>query len=274
MKNILNRIDNLAKVAAMKRHLSCHPDLVEKIGNPEFFHQAVINSGLCESLTKTRTEFVDFFRSSLKSAFTGIDKFAVKAAIGNVVENARNEASWFRDGDGAENIENGDDIANGIGRIGDLLELSELACDDQSLEVPGSAPEEIYAPFDRQDRNTMLAALRYYQQEGMGNPAVRSDVINEIATDGDTDVSMDDSGIDDLCERINTAQQPRALVVIFGGNADYATDKGVDLEVFDWDNYNAGDRDQRVPAHFADLADLFHNIPLEGQDEVVSDKPV
>ena len=56
-----------------------------------------------------------------------------------------------------------------------------------------------------QKRNTILAALRYYQENGQGDPDNRSDAIHDIATDGDTDISMDDDGIDELCEEINTA---------------------------------------------------------------------
>lgn len=56
-----------------------------------------------------------------------------------------------------------------------------------------------------QKRNTILAALRYYQDNGQGDPAKRSCWIHEIATDGDTEISMDDDGIDELCEELNTA---------------------------------------------------------------------
>lgn len=57
--------------------------------------------------------------------------------------------------------------------------------------------------FDEQEQATILAALRYYQSEGLGNPMNRSDEIHEIATNGDQVISMDDDGIDYLCERIN-----------------------------------------------------------------------
>lgn len=61
-------------------------------------------------------------------------------------------------------------------------------------------------PIDltKQERNTVLAALRYYQSQGMGEPCNRSDEIHDIATDGD-ETSLDDAGIDHLCERINGA---------------------------------------------------------------------
>jgi len=58
-----------------------------------------------------------------------------------------------------------------------------------------------------QDLHTILAALRVYQEEGMGDPSMRSDAIHDIATNGGDQISMDDAGIDDLCERIN--EQPK-----------------------------------------------------------------
>lgn len=61
--------------------------------------------------------------------------------------------------------------------------------------------------LDSQDGATVLAALRYYQQNGQGDPSNRSDAIHDIATgmaDGMLEcVSLDDAGIDALCERIN-----------------------------------------------------------------------
>lgn len=54
-----------------------------------------------------------------------------------------------------------------------------------------------------QELNTILAALRYYQENGQGEPANRSDAIHDLATDNDTDISMDAAGIDELCARLN-----------------------------------------------------------------------
>lgn len=54
-----------------------------------------------------------------------------------------------------------------------------------------------------QERNTILAALRHYQQDGMGEPDNRSDAIHDIATNGGADISMDAAGIDALCQKIN-----------------------------------------------------------------------
>lgn len=51
---------------------------------------------------------------------------------------------------------------------------------------------------------TILAALRFYQEQGMGDPFNRSNDIHEIAHDGGEVISLDDEGIDELCERLNT----------------------------------------------------------------------
>lgn len=52
--------------------------------------------------------------------------------------------------------------------------------------------------------DTVLAALRYYQDRGMGEPANRPDWLQEIACpDGANSTSLDDAGIDALCEKIN-----------------------------------------------------------------------
>jgi hypothetical protein len=51
--------------------------------------------------------------------------------------------------------------------------------------------------------HTILAALRFYQDKGMGNPANRSDWLHDIATNGDDVISLDEEGIDELCEYLN-----------------------------------------------------------------------
>lgn len=55
---------------------------------------------------------------------------------------------------------------------------------------------------------TLIAALRVYQREGMGDPFNRSREIHELATAGDTVISLDDNGIDDLCQTLNLEGKP------------------------------------------------------------------
>lgn len=47
----------------------------------------------------------------------------------------------------------------------------------------------------------------------------------------------------------------RCLIVVSGGIADYVCDDGVDVEIFDWDNYNDDPEGvDTLPSHFKDLA--------------------
>lgn len=57
--------------------------------------------------------------------------------------------------------------------------------------------------LDNSELNTILAALRFYQRAGMGEPCNRPDWLQDLACATDDDTSLDDSGIDALCERIN-----------------------------------------------------------------------
>ena len=54
-----------------------------------------------------------------------------------------------------------------------------------------------------QEHATILAALRYYQKNGQGEPNNRSDDFHTIATPDDCVISMDADGIDELCEKLN-----------------------------------------------------------------------
>jgi len=59
--------------------------------------------------------------------------------------------------------------------------------------------------------------------------------------------------------KLGIAATNRCLVIVSGGVADYVYDDGVEVELFDWDNYRdetaEGRVDMRVPAHFKDLAE-------------------
>lgn len=58
-----------------------------------------------------------------------------------------------------------------------------------------------------------------------------------------------------MAEKHESSPTPRVLVVVSGGVADPIYDPGVDVEVFDWDNYKDDPENTvRPPAHFADLA--------------------
>ena len=64
---------------------------------------------------------------------------------------------------------------------------------------------------DRADLCTLFAALRYYQQRGLGDPANRPLDIHELATDGEDGViSLNDTGIDALCDKLQDAEEVRS----------------------------------------------------------------
>lgn len=89
---------------------------------------------------------------------------------------------------------------------------------------------------DSAEHATLLAALRYYQQNGQGEPSSRCEAIHAIATDGDVRISLDTAGIDALCERINLCSPVRCVIGLEGGLVTGVT-ANVDLEfvVLDYD---------------------------------------
>ncbi|MCI0640164.1 MAG: hypothetical protein L0Y72_24455 [Gemmataceae bacterium] len=107
--------------------------------------------------------------------------------------------------------------------------------------------------------HTILAALRFYQQNGQGDPANRSDAIHNLATNLGQAISLDDAGIDELCEQLNTPVETKtdsdpaddfhsvpagtetktAIVVFVQGGVVQgvrANVPGIALEVIDFDN--------------------------------------
>lgn len=83
--------------------------------------------------------------------------------------------------------------------------LNSLRHKARVITVPKRKEEK---PFSRprltqEEHATILAALRYYQERGQGDPNNRSDAIHDIATSGGDITSLDDDGIDDLCELLN-----------------------------------------------------------------------
>ena len=67
-----------------------------------------------------------------------------------------------------------------------------------------------------------------------------------------------EDGDSDQVVPLSATAMNRCLVIVSGGVADYVHDEGVEVELFDWDNYRAetaeGRVEMHVPAHFVDLA--------------------
>jgi hypothetical protein len=108
--------------------------------------------------------------------------------------------------------------------------------------------------LDDQALATVLAALRFYQRHDMGNPAMRSDELHDIATNGGTVISLDDVGIDELCERLNNPDPVQLAITLDGGLIqDIVSDtpeafEGVEITVIDYDVEGADPGDYEVIA--------------------------
>lgn len=61
--------------------------------------------------------------------------------------------------------------------------------------------------------------------------------------------------------------KPRVLIVVKGGVADFVADEGIDVVIFDWDDYkDAPELTAMPPSEFVDLAAQF-SIPLAVDSE-------
>lgn len=61
---------------------------------------------------------------------------------------------------------------------------------------------KLHVPLTGQELNTILAALRFYLDEGMGEPSNRPNWLQALACPTDNNTSLDDQGIDDLYSHI------------------------------------------------------------------------
>ena len=69
---------------------------------------------------------------------------------------------------------------------------------------------------------------------------------------------------------VDVTSAPRVLITVSGGIADYVCDEGVDVETFDWDNYNDDPEwTGGVSPHFKDLADPLE-IPVEEPEDAAT----
>jgi hypothetical protein len=75
--------------------------------------------------------------------------------------------------------------------------------DPAEHDRPGLKGQDPYKTYRAADLATVLAALRFYQEHGQGDPEARSPRIHHIATDHGRVISLNANGIDALCERLN-----------------------------------------------------------------------
>lgn len=108
----------------------------------------------------------------------------------------------LRDGGSTNMMGTGPDLQSNFGFT--RFDVKPIVLDylHHGLRDDDDDPDEIPMTVSRGELATILAALRTYQEAGYGDPDRRPDAIHEIAA-GDLWTSLDDAGIDDLCERIN-----------------------------------------------------------------------
>src|ERR1039457_907270 len=88
--------------------------------------------------------------------------------------------------------------------------------------------------LDKRQTATILAALRYWQREGLMSSGHEQD----IATEGNSMNALDAEDIDALCEQINLAPEPAIIVVgCEGGLVTGASSnvEGLTMIVLDYD---------------------------------------
>ncbi|WP_095158157.1 hypothetical protein [Pseudomonas sp. Irchel 3E13] len=63
-----------------------------------------------------------------------------------------------------------------------------------------------------EDLHTIIAALRFWKEQGMCEAANRSDDMHRLCTNDDELTSADESDVDDLVERLNVEMRPAAFM--------------------------------------------------------------
>ncbi|HGM8086463.1 TPA: hypothetical protein ACKP9S_002820 [Pseudomonas aeruginosa] len=154
---------------------------------------------------------------------------------------------------------------------------------DPAEKTSASQLGDVYVP-EGPVRNTILAALRFYQQQGMGDPIARSESIHDIATGGGDETSLDEWGIEELCQSINFAECPTAPLVIVRCTDDdrilVEADQAVKV-VHLTDNQTADEGDDLVELNGiemwkqefdvvpSDLSDILPSLNLKAADTLL-----
>jgi hypothetical protein len=85
--------------------------------------------------------------------------------------------------------------------------------------------------FTREELGTVLAALRFWQSQGMADdPSIRPNGLHEIATDCDKLTSLCGDDIDELCERLNDGEHLVDHTKLTCGHCKQLIEKGEEVE--------------------------------------------
>jgi hypothetical protein len=75
-----------------------------------------------------------------------------------------------------------------------------------NAQPQGSAADPLLYPLSTQDKNTVLAALLHYLEDGLGEPFKRSNEVHRLASgeaEGlNEDISLDQDGVQELLDRL------------------------------------------------------------------------
>lgn len=83
-----------------------------------------------------------------------------------------------------------------------------------------------------EEQATILAALRFYQEKGQGDPSNRSDAIHLIASGGDvTQPGLDEDDIDNLAESINLGLIVPGVVIEMDSGAIHSVRSSLPMRV-------------------------------------------
>lgn len=100
----------------------------------------------------------------------------------------------------------------------------------------------------------VVAALQHLIEQGLIQIRhTLEDGKNEGATEAELELAALANSM--VIETIAPAANPRVLITVSGGIADYVCDEGVDVEKFDFDDFNDAEDDYiKLPKSFIDLA--------------------
>lgn len=133
---------------------------------------------------------------------------------------------------------------------------------EEAMELFGVKTCEIYNACSVKTLGDMVAAAFEANKDSLtaiANLAMDITAIKRLA------MAVADGGT----QKPQFLYQPRVLVTVNGGVAEYIADDTVDVHVFDFDNYNKetdeGRAGMAVPARFRDLAVKRYRIPVEGE---------
>lgn len=119
---------------------------------------------------------------------------------------------------------------------------------------PGSAMPAAPYQFDAESLATILAALRYWQENGQCDASNRSNDIHDIATDNDDLTSLTEESVDELCDALNcdevldrlNAVPTRVIVECSGGlvRSIHSNDPTLSVDILDHDELNERELDE------------------------------